>query len=427
MKNLSYLLAIAVVALGLYAYDANRDNKQLQQTLHARYTNEFTNASEKLSLLHTTISQSLLFKDEQALNGELDSIWRMSSDLRSTVSNLPLHEEVTTQWMRYLGKIGDTAKATATSGDVSTWRKQMTGVTNNLHAFTEEWQVATANFYANDNDFTKWSNSFSTDISSSPLKTVSTQLKSYNEADFPLTASESDYEKKRDLQHLMDEPVTKQQAVETFTSLFPELREAAVTVTKSHDDAPYPFYHIQFIRGSRIGYADITENGGHLLSLLLERPVGKTVKSHEEILNAAEQFLKEAGFTDVVMTESRENHEAWHFVFTRQYGEEKALVYPDSIQVKIAKDTAEVLGVNTMEYIQNETIPNSDVTPIDWQEFFHEDILVEEVKPIYTDNRSLQLRYCYEVLARIENKLNDTFRIVVDAQTHEVLKVEQLP
>ena len=172
MKNLSYLLAIAVVALGLYAYDANRDNKQLQQTLHARYTNEFTNASEKLSLLHTTISQSLLFKDEQALNGELDSIWRMSSDLRSTVSNLPLHEEVTTQWMRYLGKIGDTAKATATSGDVSTWRKQMTGVTNNLHAFTEEWQVATANFYANDNDFTKWSNSFSTDISSSPLKTV---------------------------------------------------------------------------------------------------------------------------------------------------------------------------------------------------------------------------------------------------------------
>ena len=350
----------------------------------------------------------------------------MSSELRNTVSNLPVQEEVRTQWMRYLGKIGESAKQAATSGDAATWRKQMETVSGNLHDFTEEWQVATTSFYANDGDFKKWSTNQLTELSDSPFLQVSKQLKTYNETDFPLTASESDYEKKRDLKNLRGQQVTKQQAIEKFRQVFPAISEAALTVTKSHDDAPYPFYHIQFVRGARIGYADITENDGHLLSFLMERPVSSNVLSHEEILEKAEKFVKQAGFPDVVMTESRENHEAWHFVFTRVYGNEQALVYPDSIQVKLAKDTGEVLGVSAMEYVQKETIKEQPIEPIDWAEFFHKDVIVEEVKIMYTGNDSFQLRKCYEVLAHVKNDLHDTFRVVIDAQTHDVVKTEQL-
>lgn len=427
MKSLVYLLGIAVVALGLYAYEVNQNQNEVEQALHNKYTNELTDTSEKLSLLHTSISQSLLFEDERALHSELDDIWRMSSDLRKTVSSLPLHEEVTTQWMRYLGKIGDAAKVASSSNDTSTWRNQMETVSQNLHSFTEEWTVATTKFYEQDGDYQKWSNNQTLELANSPFQTVSTQLKSYNETDFPLTASESDYEKKRDLQNLLDEKVTKQEAISKFQKVFPAISEAALTVTKSHEDAAYPFYHIQFIRGSRIGYADITENGGHLLSFLLERPIRSEVQSHEEIVKKAEDFMKRVGYKDVVITEQRENHEAWHFVFTRVHGDEKALVYPDSIQVKLAKDTGEVLGVNAMEYVQEETIKEQVVNPVEWDEFFHENVVVEEVKTIYTGNDSLQLRLCYEILAHVQNDLHDTFRVVVDAETHEVVKTEQLP
>lgn len=70
-----------------------------------------------------------------------------------------------------------------------------------------------------------------------------------------------------------------------------------------------------------------------------------------------------------MLTESRENHEAWHYVFTRVHGDDQALVYPDSIQVKVAKDNGEVLGVNAMEYIQEEVIPQQGEIPIDWDTF----------------------------------------------------------
>lgn len=425
MKNLLYLLSIVVVALALFAFDTNRKHTELQQTLHAHYTNDVTKASEKLTMLNRTISQSLLFKDERALTSELDTIWRISSELRGDVADLPIQNEVRTEWMRYLGKIGNSAKQVASNGDQQAWREQMEKVDANLQAFTEEWTVATTNFYNNDGNYNKWSDNQLAELSASPFQAVSKQLTSYNETDFPLTASESDYEKKRDLQHLTAEPITKKQAIEKFKLVFPTIDDAALTVSKSHDDAPYPFYHLQYVRGSRIGYADITEKGGEILSFLLERPIRKEVLMHEEIVTSAKKFMTHAGFKDVEITESRENHEAWHFVFTRMY--KGAYVYPDSIQVKVAKDNGEVLGINAMEYVQKETIAKQTVNEVDWKEFFDQSITVAEVKDIYTANDLLQLRRCYEVIAYVPNEQNDTFRIVIDAETHEVIKTEQLP
>ena len=64
--------------------------------------------------------------------------------------------------------------------------------------------------------------------------------------------------------------------------------------------------------------------------------------------------------------------------------------------------------------------------PINWETFFADHVTVEDTKKIYTANAALQLRKCYEVIARVNNGLNDTFRIVIDTETHEVIKTEKL-
>ncbi|MEO4053187.1 PepSY1/2 domain-containing protein [Solibacillus sp. CAU 1738] len=424
MKNAVYLLSIVVVILGLYAFDAKREQHALERAVHAHYTNELANASEKLSLLHTTIAQSMLFQDEKALHNELDTIWRVSNDMRNSISRLPLHQDVANEWMRYLGRISEEAKNADSLKDANKWREKMTVVNGNLHALTEEWEVATANYFQQDGDFSKWSKVTNVETANSPFATMSVNLKSFNETDFPLTASESDYQKKRELKNLMDEPISKTEAIEKFKMYFPKIDDATITVTKSHDDAAYPFYHVQFVRGSRIGYADITEKGGHILSFLLERPISKDVLSHEEILESAQKFMKKAGFEDTEVTEARENHEAWHFVFTRKVDD--ALVYPDSVHVKVAKDNGEILGINAMEYIQKETINKQSENPIDWKQFFGEGVIIEDEKKIYTENDRYDLRLCYEVIARLPNNLYDTFRVVVDAENHEVVQIDAL-
>ncbi|MBM7609385.1 spore germination protein [Lysinibacillus composti] len=429
MKNLVYLMAIAILALGLYSYDTKAENASLQKTLHAQYTNSLAGASEKLSNLQDSVSQSLLFQDEAALNNELDNIWRVSNELRSDISSLPLTREVSNDWIRYIGNIGEEAKLTAETGDYKSWQKKMSVVNSNLNALSDEWTVATSIYFDQDGDFSKWERVAGLEPDESPFKNISANLKNYSETDFPLTASESDYKKKIELKHIEDEEITKDQAIDVLEMLLPGIKDATYTVTQSKKDAAYPFYHIQFVKGSRVGYADITVKGGHILSFLSERPVQeKKGVTQEEIRKLAKQFLERAGYKDLEIVEERENHEAWHISLARvvDVGEEKAYVYPDGIQLKVSKDSGELLGLNAMEYIQKEQIKEQPVKPIDWKTFFRPGAVVEEERMAYTENDQFMLRLCYEVIVRMDNKSNDTFRIVVDTDTHEVVKVENL-
>lgn len=429
MKSAVYLLSIVVLALGLYSFEVRQENTKLEQNLHAQYTKALTNASEELSTLHRSVSKSLLFQDERALEKELDTIWRVSDEFRSSISSLPLEREVTNEWLRYVGNIGDEAKYASENGDYEKWHKRMKVVDQNLQAISDEWTVAISNFYQNDTSISQWENIASNDTGKSPFKNIAANLKSYGETDFPLTASESDWLKKRELQNLKDKEVTKEEAIERLEVLIPNIKDANYTVSKSSDDAPYPFYHIQFIKGDRVGYADITIKGGHILSFLSERPEQeKKGVTQEEIRERTSQFLEKAGYTDLKLVEMRENHIAWHLSLARVVGEEEAYVYPDGIQLKVSKDSGELLGFNAMEYVQKEEIDeNQKVIPIQWDKFFRQGTFVEEERLIYTENETFQLRKCYEVIARFDNELNETFRIVVDTENHDVLKVEYMP
>lgn len=428
MKSAIYLLSIAVLALGLYSYEVRKNNEHLQQTVHAQYTNSLTNASEKLSTLQQSVSQSLLFQDQVALENELDNIWRISNEFRSTISSLPLSREVSNEWLRYVGNIGEEAKYAADNDNFESWHERMPVVNQNLQALADEWTVATSNFYQNDATITEWASVAEKETNESPFKTVTANLKSYGETDFPLTASESDWLKKKELQNLDDKEITKDQAIEKLELLIPGIQDATYTVTKSKDNAPYPFYHIQFVKGSRIGYADITVKGGYILSFLSERPVQESTGiTQQQIRDLVTEILNKAGYTDLQLVEMRENHEAWHMSLARVAGDDKALVYADGIQMKISKDSGELLGLNAMEYVQKEEInEDQEVVPIDWEAFFRPGTQVEDEQLIYTENEAFQLRKCYQVIARFDNDLNETFRVVVDAENHDVLKVEYM-
>lgn len=425
MKNAVYLLSIAVLALGLYSFEVRNENKQLERTVHAQYTNALTSASETLTTLQTSVNQSLLFQDKNALNKELDNIWRLSDQLRTSIGSLPLNQEVANNWIKYIGNIGDEARLAAEKGSYEEWHDKMGVVATNLRSLSNEWEVATSRYFENNGDFSKWQRVLNNETEDEQFTNIAQNLKTYGETDFPLTASESDWLKKRELQNLNDKEITKEQAIDVLELLIPNIKDAAYTVTKSRDDAPYPFYHIQFVKGSRMGYADITVKGGHIISFLSERPVQEDKNmSPQDIKDLTNEFVKNAGYKDVEIVEFRENHEVYHIAAARVYND--AIVYPDGIQFKVSKASGELLGLNAMEYVQKETIKEQPVNPIDWKQFFRPGTIVEEESMIYTENDLFELRLCYEVIARYDSDYNETFRVVVDAENHEVIKVEYM-
>ena len=420
------ILTAAVIGLGAYSINMHGKNVSLQRTVLAQYTDNLTDASEKLSHLQRSVSQSLLFQDDNAIHNELDSVWRLSSDVRSSMSNIPIGQEMSNDWLSYLGRLGDEAKKTADTGDYEAWREKMPQISTNLQSLSDEWSAATVDFYKNNGKMDVWLRQVDTKNPNTTFDNVQKTLKDYGEKDFPLTLSESDWQKKIELKALQDSVITEKEALEKVKHLFPIIKDATFTVTKSSDTAPYPFYHIQFHQGIRLGYVDLTEKGGHLISYLVERPVDEARVSQDEIMKKAEEYVKRLGMNDVAFVESRENHQAWHVTFARVHPGDNALVYADGVQLKLAKDTGELLGANAMEYIQEEAIKQQTAKPIDWKTFFDADVKVEEVRNIYTDNGQYEQRLCYEVIAVRDKNTQETFRIVIDAENHNVLKVEYL-
>ena len=428
MKILTGILTIGLVVMGVFLYNSKQNEMNLNRQLHANYTNEMSEASQKLDDLQESVQKASMFSDPTAQSEPLEDIWRLSSDIRNSIASLPLNQEFTNDWMNYLGRLGDFAKMKSEQKVTEDkWLQVASNVSKNLDEFSNEWENATTELLAQNEPYSEWSKEVTAQKPSKNWSGLSDSVKKYTESDFPLTASETDAQKKRELQNIKDEEVTSQQAEQQLKKMFPQYKNATIVTTKSKPGAAYPFYHVQFNEGIRVGYADFTVKGGKLLSLLAERPIGNERISQEVIKEKAKEAVKSYGIDDVELVESRENHYFWHLTFIRVNPENKARVYDDSIQMKLAKDDGEVLGLSTMEYIQEETLPNQDIVPIDWSTFFTKDVKVQQEAFAYTDNKQLQQRLCYEILVVKDfNDQSQTFRILVDTETKEVIKTELL-
>ncbi|MGE6489862.1 PepSY1/2 domain-containing protein [Paenisporosarcina sp. NPDC076898] len=428
MKILTSILALAVLVMGVFLYNSKQNEMDMQNNLRAQYTSRMTDASEKMSELQKSVQSATVFNDKAAQAEPLEDIWRLSSEIKSDIASLPLDREFSKEWMNYLGRLGDYARLKSQDKvPEEQWLKVTNNVAKNLDDFSYEWQNASTELLANQQSFKKWQKDIKKDESSKKWTALSTTVKGYSESDFPLTASESDDLKKKELKSIEDKQVTKKDVENTMKEMFPQLKNAKLVASSSKEGAAYPFYHIQFNEGIRTGYVDYTQKGGHLLSVLIERPIGKDRVPQEQIKEKAERAVKAFGFDDVEMVETRENHLVWHVVFARLNPTNKARIYADAIQLKLSKDDGEILGVNTMEYIQKETLPDQKQVPVNWDDYFTEQVTIQKERLAYTENKLLQQRLCYELIVlKDTDTRSHTFRILVDTETHEVLKSELL-
>lgn len=425
MKKIIFVLSYALFALTVYAYNEKTENQDLKYLLNGQYVKKMAEASQKIEELDTAVKKTLLFTEGNGLTQSKDEIWRLSSDIKTAVAGLPLDRGFSNTWMNYLGRLGNFAKESQQVEDEGEYVEVMSQASSNLRAMADEWQVATKEFMQGDLSIKKWQSQLDSVDATHDWQKMTDTVKQYTESDFPLTASESDHLKKRELQLLTDEEITKDDALDIFSTLFPEVTSSLV-VEKSQPGAPYPFYHIRFAYNRSIGYIDITEKGGHILSYLVEKPLTEGSVAYEQLEENAKVFLEKAGYQDVELDETRENDTAWHFVFVRVEPRYGAKVFADTIHLKVAKDTGVIVGLDAMEYIQEENLQAQPMQEVNWDQFFQKEVTVMEEQLAYVENDRLHQRLAYDLIVtqKIAEELI-TYRVIVDTETLEVIKTEK--
>lgn len=427
MKKMIFVLVYSLAALSIFSYGKAAENEQLAIALSGQYANKMTDASKKLEELDTAVKKTLLFNEAEGSSKAREDIWRLSADIKNSVSSLPMDPSFSTSWMNYLGRLGNFAKEAGGTGDNVEYHRVMKVASKNLRSMADEWQVATADMVSGNLSIADWNNRLDVADSGHDWAGMGTSVKQYTESDFPLTASESDSMKKKELRDMADPKVTREEAVAEFKKLFPHLSNETIGVEMSKPGSPYPFYHIRFAENQSVGYIDITEKGGHVLSFLSERPFGKESLPFEDLKKKAEVFLKEAGYKDLVYEEARENNTVWHMVYVRVEPEYGAKVFSDTIHLKVAKDNANIVGLDASEYIRKEKTTRQPITKKDWKTFFHSGANVVKEELAYVENDRLEQRLAHYLTVTLdENGKIGTYTVIVDTETSEVIKTEKL-
>lgn len=426
MKKILFVLVYTIATLSIFTYGKTTENKQLAYLLSGQYAEKMTDASKKLEELDTAVKKTLLFSEQDGSKAARDDIWRLSSDIKNSVGSLPLDRDFSNSWMNYIGRLGNYAKGSEHIGDEAEYHRAMSQASKNLRQMADEWEIATADMVGGDLTVEGWRNQLESVNSTHDWQGLGETVKQYTESDFPLTASESDALKKKDLQTITDKKITREEAIERFKQLFPNVSNSSIVVETSKPGSPYPFYHIRFAEDQSVGYIDITEKGGHVLSYLTERPFGKESLSFPVIQEKAENFLKDSGYGDTVFEEARENNTAWHFVFVRLEPEYDAKVFSDAIHLKVAKDTGEIIGLNAMEYIRKETTERQEIVPKDWAQYFHSNVTVVKEELAYIENDRMEQRLAHYLTVTMDvDEQIETYVVVIDTATSEVIKTEK--
>src|SRR5690625_7979612 len=105
---------------------------------------------------------------------------------------------------------------------------------------------------------------------------------------------------------------------------------------------------ISYRNGDKNAYMDMSQKGGHPISLLVDRPVGDKKISLNEGSEKAKAYIEEFDFENMAISQSSEYDNIGIYSFL--YVDNDVDVYSDSIEVKVALDNGELITLNARNY-----------------------------------------------------------------------------
>ncbi|MCP3025838.1 germination protein YpeB [Halobacillus sp. A5] len=427
------LLAITIVGLAVFGYKEHQDKNAILIQAENSYQRAFHELTSDVDTLHDKIGATLAMNTRKQLSPQMAEIWRLTSEASSDVGQLPLTLLPFNKTEEFLFDIGDFAYNTAIrdldkeplsedeiaglealykqSGDIRNELREVQNMVleDNLRWMDVELALAT-NEETGDNTII---NGF---------KTVEKSMDGFQQTNSENGISSRPDEK--DLSHLKGEEINKEDAIEIAQNWFGKVEPDEFTITKSGKGADIPTVTAAFNEDERNGYMDMSKQGGYPLTVMVARDVDDTQISLNEASKKAATYVDKLELKNMEMVESNQydNVGVFRFVYTK----DDIRYYPSTVQVKVALDNGEMLGLDAVEYYSrpNEEINKQPALSEDEaKEMINPNLEVQENYLAVIENEAQETILCYEFLT---TKGDETYRIFINADDGTEEEVETL-
>jgi spore germination protein len=427
-------LTVGIAGTAFWGYQENQEKNAILIQAENNYQRAFHDLSYHMDLMHDKIGTALAMNSEQRLSPQLVDIWRLSSEALTDVGQLPLGLLPFNKTEEFLSNIGDFTYRTAVrnleneplSGEETEALKELYAQSSEIKDDLREIQhIALENNLrwmdvelALANEESQIDNTIV-----DGLKTVEETAGYYSETNVDssiIGTSSSEHE----YRNLDGDHITEADALESAKKLFDVEEEDNITITESGEGSQVPLYSISYRNDDKSAYMDMTQQGGHPISLLVNRPIQETEISLNEGLLEAEAYLDELGLENMTLFQSSQYNNMGHYSFL--YEEDGVRIFSDSLEVKVALDDGEILGFTANNYYMNHSdrnIPEPEITEEEAKEMVNSNVEIQEEFLSVIDNDLGEEVLTYEFLGLVDN---ETYRIFINAMDGMEERVERL-
>ncbi len=428
------LLSLGIVGVSVWGYQEHQEKNAILIQAENSYQRSFHDLAYYMDLLHDKIGSTLAMNSREQLSPQLAEIWRLTSMAHGNVGQLPLTLLPFNKTEEFLSQMGDFSYQTAIrdlekeplsdkelqtfeslyemSGDIESELRKVQNMVLNENLRWMDVQLALVN---NDEQ------ADNTIIDG--FKTVEKTVEGYSEG--KMNASLMGTSSKKDgFSILGDEKISKEEAKKKIRELLQVDKETEINVTTTGDGATVPLYSGSYQKNNQSGYIDITQNGGHPLTMMINREVTEAKIGLNKATQLAEQYLQDLDFEELALLESNQYDNVGVFHFIPQVDD--VWIYPDVIQVKVALDNGDILGLVAKDYFENHRdreIHSPKITEEEARKEVNPNLKIHENHLAIIEDDLGEEVLAYVFLGTLGN---DSYKIFINAESGDEERVEKL-
>lgn len=427
------LLVVGMAITSYWGYTSYQAKNNMMTHIENNYQRAFHNLVYHIDLLHDKMGTSFVMNTSNRLSPQFVDIWRLTSVAQSDVSQLPLGLLPFQHTAQFLAELHDFTYDTAirnldddplTDAELETLEKYYE------HAKVIKDELRQAQYMTLNNQL-RW-----TDIE---LALMDGQMESDNDvldgfqsiedgtSEFSDSLTDNPFALENDPEHMYESVKGKKYDANDMATKAVEMfsldSDENVTVTQSLDGADIANYNVSYADNEKEIFMDMTAFGAYPVTFIVNRKIGEAKKSLHDGQVAAEEYLNDIGYSQMGIVESEQYDNIG--VYTFAYVADDVYILPDTIGLKVALDTGDVIGLHAREYLKNHhdrMLDKPTISEAEAKRQVHDNIDIQESKLVLYANKGEEiLAYMF-----LGTSGNDTYRIFVNAEDGTEEKVEKL-
>lgn len=373
-----YSIVIVIIgALGVWGMYQYKHSGNLRQELDNQYNRAFFDMAGYVRNVEVLLVKSLITSSPQKTASTLQEAWRQANLAQYNLGQLPISSGVLANTSKFLTQVGDFSYSMNNQnlqGKPLSDKQYKT--LEQLHDYAVKLGSSLGNLQGElSAGRLKWGELSKKGASVFKRTSATLPSKEFENIDktfqaYPTLIYDgpfSDHIASAQPRGITGNVLTLQQAKQKVAELFKYKNVKAITETgkvKSDTIKTYGF-RVTFngVPDDQAANVDVTQKGGHVYWMLMNRPTEKAKLNIDEAKAAGKKYLEKLGYNSMEDTYYiKEDNTA---TINYAYKQNNVIVYPDLIKVKVALDNGEIVGVESKGYLFSHmvrSIPQPKVT-----------------------------------------------------------------